>query len=266
MLSKLEAIKQRAIRNKGMTNGAITWSQEQLVKIEDTFQLKVRKYVYGVISNPEFNEVAKFVSYIMSIIIIGSVLQFSLETVYEINHTEEQIALFFAFDLFFNIVFSMDYFGKIVFCPNYKKLPKLITSPSWIVDMLSVLPFYIELALQSSSDASVLRVIRIVRIFRIFRLLKASKNLKQVHMMFSALKKSRDAVIMLLMLLTNCLIFFGAFVYFSELDISTFDENGVLSYTATSNVHGFQSIPHTMWYTIVTMTTVGYGDMYLKFM
>eukprot|EP00834_Sanchytrium_tribonematis_P002626 NODE_85_length_22232_cov_1.318619.p10 type:complete len:260 gc:universal NODE_85_length_22232_cov_1.318619:21462-20683(-) len=242
----------------------ITWTQQIEIKTEDSVLMRTRKTIFSVLTEPTCSKTAKVISIIMSFIIFGSVLELVLSTVYDLNNTEDQIATFDGFELFFNIIFSIDYFSKVLFCPNYYKLPKFMVSFAWIVDLLSILPFYIELCLQGqSSDASVLRIIRIVRIFRILRILKASKNLKQVHMMFEAFKKSIDGVIMLLIMLLNCLIFFGAFVYFSELGIEDY-QGSLLVYNdgplagATS---GFQSIPHAMWWAIVTMTTVGYGDM-----
>eukprot|EP00835_Amoeboradix_gromovi_P006073 NODE_654_length_5502_cov_0.204516.p1 type:complete len:260 gc:universal NODE_654_length_5502_cov_0.204516:3898-3119(-) len=237
-------------------NSEISWSQQMLIRSEDSVFLRTRKIVFGTLNDVTYNAVAKYLSYLMSIIIVGSILQFSLETVYELNNTDGKKAIFDGFDLFFNITFSIDYFSKIMFCPNYFMLPKFIVSPSWIVDLLSILPFYIELILASSSGATVLRIVRIIRIFRILRLLKASKNMKQVHMMFNALRSSLEAVIMLGLILFNSLILFGAFVFFAELGISDYDENGTVVYSQNSITSGFQSIPHTMWYVIVTMTTV----------
>ena len=254
--SYLQLVKNRAISDNINRHDDVSWSMEMLVTKKDTNILKLRKQVFGVLTDISYNRFSKILAYFMSVVIVGSVLEFALETVRDLNSTPEQVALFHGFELFFNIAFSIDYFTKILSCPNYARLPKFLVSPSWIIDLLSILPFYIELILASSSSASILRIVRIVRIFRIFRLLKLSKNMKQVIMMFEALKKSKDAVIMLVILLLNSLIFFGAFIFFAELGDSQYDESGVLSYSATGNISGFQSIPHTMWFTIVTMTTV----------
>ena len=246
----------------------MTWLEKLKYTKKDSDLMKVRKYVFGVITEPEYNVLAKRVSQIMALVILGSVLEFALETVHSLSATSDQVMTILAFELFFNIAFSIDYFGKIFFFPDLKQLPKFLIKPFWLIDLLSILPFYIELVLTSiggSSDAAVLRIVRIIRIFRIFRLLKASKNLEQVHLLAKALKDSREAILLMLFLEINLLFLFGSFVFYSEQGISEFNiDEGLWYYTDgmnSGNVSNFQSIPHTMWYLIVTISTVGYGDM-----
>ena len=232
----------------------------------DSFIKKIRKTVFGTMTESDFSITAKVYSIVMSFIIMGSVMEFVLETVYVVNNTIEQQNMFIAFELLFNIVFSIDYFVKILFFPNLILLPRYLIKPSYLVDLLSILPFYIEMVLSGNSDASILRIVRIVRIFRIFRLLKLSKNMQQVQLVFKALERSKEAIGMLIFLLINGLFFFGSFVYFAEQGISEFDpQTNSLVYSSgylKGSTSTFQSIPHTMWWAIVTLTTVGYGDMY----
>eukprot|EP00834_Sanchytrium_tribonematis_P003509 NODE_137_length_16306_cov_0.462640.p4 type:complete len:379 gc:universal NODE_137_length_16306_cov_0.462640:451-1587(+) len=247
-------------------NQKIDWDQEIQITDGDSRILKIRKLIFNLLESPDYNFYSKSYAIIFAIIIVGSVLQFALESVYSLNNTDEQIALMNSFDAFFSIVFSIDYFTKIVSCPNYFKLPKLLMKPFWIIDLLSILPFYIDLATEGSSNTSVIRIVRIVRIFRIFRLLKASRNIKEVQLVFESIKRSYTAILMLFFMVGNCLLFYGSFIYYFELSITTRDPNtnilmysdGILSGKAT----GFQSIPDTMWFGAVTITTVGYGDMY----
>ena len=248
----------------------VTWSQDLVIKKEDSNLKKIRKFVFCTITEPSYSKLAKTISIFMSIIIVSSALEFSLETVYSLNNTNDQIYIFYCFELLFNIIFSIDYFGKIIFFPDYPKLPKFLVKPFWLIDLISILPFYIQIALEASgqgSNVSVLRIVRIVRIFRIFRLLKASKNMKMVHLLGSALARSKDAIFLLFFLFSNLLIFVGAFVFYSEQGISDQDNSTGLYYytdgTDAGNVSAFQSIPHTMWYVAVTITTVGYGDLYI---
>eukprot|EP00834_Sanchytrium_tribonematis_P007270 NODE_635_length_5172_cov_1.001183.p2 type:complete len:284 gc:universal NODE_635_length_5172_cov_1.001183:580-1431(+) len=254
-----------------------TWSQELIFKKTDSTVKKVRKFIFGVLTEPGYNAQAKIYSRLMPLIIVGSIMQFCLETVYSLNNTEEQAATFWTFEVLFNVIFSIDYFAKILFCPDLPKLPGLLIKPFWIVDLLSILPFYIQLGIDASggagNDAAVLRVVRIVRIFRIFRLLKASRNLEQVHLLFKALSDSKEAIKLLFFLIVNLLFFFGSFIYFTEASISDFLPDNLWYYSesmvgydgATMDVNGakstFQDIPQTMWWAIVTLTTVGYGDM-----
>eukprot|EP00834_Sanchytrium_tribonematis_P002623 NODE_85_length_22232_cov_1.318619.p7 type:complete len:275 gc:universal NODE_85_length_22232_cov_1.318619:16909-16085(-) len=256
------------VENEGVKKTAHlkpSYSIELLPKTSDSNLKKIRKTVYAVLTNPSFNALAKFYSIAMSLIILGSVLEFVLESVYSLNNTEDQAYTFSGFELFFNIVFSIDYFTKIVFFPELQLLPRYLVKPFWLIDLISILPFYIDLASSGSSNAAVLRVVRIVRIFRIFRLLKASKNMKQVHLVGKALSRSREAIAMLIFLIMNGLFFFGSFVYYAEAGISDMDpQTNFLVYNSgplSGSISAFQSIPHSMWWCIVTLTTVGYGDM-----
>eukprot|EP00835_Amoeboradix_gromovi_P003840 NODE_270_length_12222_cov_0.321868.p3 type:complete len:277 gc:universal NODE_270_length_12222_cov_0.321868:7581-8411(+) len=249
----------------------LTDSQELYVQTKsDSTTKKLRKYIFGVITEPSYNKLALAISKIMAVVIIGSVLEFALETVEALSQTSQQRVIFDSFSLGFNIIFSLDYLLKIIFFPDFSKLPKYLVKPFWLVDLISIFPFYFELIVSATGQTSsiaVLRIVRIVRIFRIFRLLKASRNFEEVKLLGLALKESQEAIVLLLFLLSNLIVFFASVIFYCEQGISEFNSvDGMWYYVEgmnTGNVSNFQSIPHTMWYLVVTMTTVGYGDMYL---
>eukprot|EP00835_Amoeboradix_gromovi_P003645 NODE_249_length_12946_cov_0.357438.p8 type:complete len:279 gc:universal NODE_249_length_12946_cov_0.357438:10575-9739(-) len=236
------------------------WKEMYTVNPEDSKIKKFRKIVFGTLDDLEYSKSAKIISIILAFIIIGSILEFILETMHILNSSDEQQAIFNGFELFFNITFSVDYFAKVLLIPDLAKLPNHLIKPSSLIDLMSILPFYIQIFTENSSDVSILRVVRLVRILRIFRLFKLSKNMKQVKMVVKAMSRSREAILMLVFLLINGLFIFGSFVYFSEAGISTLDTStGLLVYTSgtlNGSVSTFQSIPHTMWWAIVTLTTV----------
>lgn len=253
--------------NNNIDEIKLDWSQELIISpTEDRKFKQVRKFVFCVLTKADFNLISKIYTSILSALIIGSVLEFVLETVYSLNNSPQQQGIFDQLELFFNIFFSIDYFAKILSCPNIRHLPRLLISPSWLIDLLSILPFYMELILSGvSSHLSSLRIIRIIRIFRIFRLLKASKNLQQVKLVFESINRSLNAVIMLFVVVSFNLFLFGTLVYFAEEFISTRDPSTHLLVYDSGWYNGqnstFQSIPDAMYFTMTTMTTVGYGDM-----
>merc|ERR1712176_1424230 len=119
-----------------------------------------------------------------------------------------------------------------------------------LIDLLAILPFYLEL-LFPDMPTQTLRVLRVIRLARIARL----RNLfsEYIEVMTSALKNAMDEAgpMMSLMILVETVLF-GSIVYAFENGNHT-DSDGVET--------GFISIPDTMWWAFVTITTVGYGDM-----
>lgn len=118
-----------------------------------------------------------------------------------------------------------------------------------LIDLVAILPFYIKLLpIDSSSDnLTVLRVIRLVKVFRIFRFGRYSTGLR---LLLFTLQQSRGELSIMLMFLTMGVVLFGSALFFAEGAEECLDPNAC-----------FESIPHSMWWAIITVTTVGYGDM-----
>lgn len=122
-------------------------------------------------------------------------------------------------------------------------------SPAALIDLVAILPFYIFLFLSSGgtnlgSDFRLLRILRLLRFFRLFRLTAYTKSTKMVLNVF----RSRFHDLMLAFVLTSFLIIIAScLVYFAEHDAQPKE---------------FSSIPATLYWAVITLTTVGYGDMY----
>ncbi len=115
------------------------------------------------------------------------------------------------------------------------------TSFFGVIDLLAIVPTYVSLFLPG---AQVLLVIRIVRILRIFRVLKLAAYLDQGELLLRALRASRHKIIVFLLSVLTLVIFLGSLMYLIE-----------------GEENGFTSIPRSIYWAIVTMTTVGYGDI-----
>uniref|UniRef100_H3DLQ7 Ion transport domain-containing protein n=1 Tax=Tetraodon nigroviridis TaxID=99883 RepID=H3DLQ7_TETNG len=116
------------------------------------------------------------------------------------------------------------------------------------IDLLAVLPYFITLGLRLAEHPgrrrqAILRVIRLVRVFRIFKLSRHSKGLQ---ILGQTLKASMRELGLLIFFLFIGIILFASAVYVAEADEPS----------------AFTSIPDAFWWAVVTMTTVGYGDMY----
>ena len=235
------------------------------VQPTDDPSVRMRKITFSILTDPSYGLSGKLVAIFLSLTIVWCAISFSLETVWSLNKSAAEKVIWHYNEILISIIFTLEYFLRILFFPSYKHLPKYIFSVSWIIDLVTILPFFLTIFFENTSG-TILGIIRLTRVLRMVRLLKVSQHTTQVKMVFEALRRSRDAVLMLLFLITNCLFLYGSCVYFAELSISTKDDNGILYYSSgdrSGRRSEFQSIPHSMWWAMVTLTTVGYGDMYL---
>lgn len=147
------------------------------------------------------------------------------------------------FEYLFCAWFTLEFIARFIFCPDKIVFFKQIMT--W-VDLMSLLPFYSKLFFETDS----LSFLRAVRLIRVFRALKAFAFTSGLQIIVQSLKASFRELILLLIILLIPVVVFSSIVY----DI----ENNV-----PSQPH-FQNIPETFWWAIITMTTVGYGDMVPK--
>ncbi|KAL9962984.1 hypothetical protein ACROYT_G032143 [Oculina patagonica] len=139
--------------------------------------------------------------------------------------------------------FTFEYVMRVISAP---KKVKFITSALGMVDFLAILPYYITLMFQEDgmllTSFPVLRIIRLIRVLRVLKLSRYSKGLKVLAK--TLLISGKDLPSLFAVLIIN-VILFSSVVYYVENDVKDTD---------------FESIPDAFWWTIITMTAVGYGD------
>jgi len=182
----------------------------------------------------------------MIILIILNVLSVMVETVEEIAEQYADILLYFEY--FSVAIFSIEYFLRIWCCNVNKKYSgiigriKFLFTPMALIDLLSIMPFYLSILMTLD-----LRFIRLVRLLRIFRLFKIGRYSSAYTLINHVIIAKKEYLTITMIFVITLLIISSCMMYFIE-------------HEAQPQV--FSSIPATMWWGIVTLTTVGYGDAY----
>ena len=139
------------------------------------------------------------------------------------------------------IKFLSSHVPRSQFLPAQKPI-KYITSFFGIIDLLSILPQYLSFLFINSSSLAALRALRLLRVFRI---LKLTRFIGESNFLWRSLKASRAKIGVFLFTVFILSIIFGTIMYLVE-----------------GEENGFSSIPESIYWTIVTLTTVGYGDIF----
>lgn len=168
--------------------------------------------------------------------IIGSVAVVSLESVQTIR--EDHGRLLVAFEWFFTIAFTIEYVLRLWIVDRPLRYARSFFG---LVDLLAILPTYLSLLLPGAQG---LQVIRVLRLLRVFRVLKMARFLGEANVLSAALHSSRHKVAVFLGTVVCIVIIMGSAMTLVEGPSS-----------------GFTSIPRGMYWAVVTMTTVGYGDI-----
>ena len=179
-------------------------------------------------------------------LILLNVIAVMLETVQPIYADYKKF--FHFFDLISVIFFSIEYVLRVWTCvhidrfrhPLYGRL-RYVISFGAIIDLLAILPFYLHVLIGFD-----LRVLRILRLFRFLRLFRLTAYMKATRLIVNVFKSTFNQLMLSLVLAVFLIIISSSLVYFAE-------------HSAQPQV--FSSIPETVWWSIITLTTVGYGNM-----
>ncbi|MEK9820450.1 MAG: ion transporter [Pseudomonadales bacterium] len=196
--------------------------------------MNIRKYLWSIVEDNTTKK-GKVFDYFIQVLIFSSLLSFSIETLP--NLPEWSIVLLKSFETLCIYVFLVEYFLRVFVAKNPFKY---IFSFYGIIDFLAIAPYF----LSSFVD---LRFLRVFRIFRIFRVLKLVRYNKAIRRLGIAAKEVKEEVILFLIVTFILIFVVSAGIYFFENE---------------AQPDKFQSVFHSMWWTIVTLTTVGYGDVY----
>lgn len=201
----------------------------------------------------EITEVAKpgdTLSKAFDIFIVGLIFLNVLDVILSsVKHIEARFATaFYWFEIFSVLVFTLEYLARVWSCVTRKEFSASITGrlrfmlkPLSVIDLLAVLPFYLSFVTVD------LRFVRALRLFRIFRLAKLTRYSSSIRLFGRVLRNNKEELVVTAMVMILLVVLASSVMYFAENE---------------AQPDRFPDIPSTMWWSVVTLTTVGYGDVY----
>ena len=198
-----------------------------------------RYHTFTLLDDPMANKPALFVGSIIMMTIFLSSAAFIVET--HLFFHKKHNNVFDSIEAVCVIIFTVEYVLRLLCCPSFAKF---VRDPLNWIDFLAILPFYIEISVGGNADLQFLRIMRVIRIARV---LKLSRYASWLTVFGHTLVESFAPLAMVLFVISILMLFFSAVIFFVEGDADD----------ASST---YESIPASMWWAIVTMTTVGFGD------
>lgn len=194
----------------------------------------MKQYLKNIVEIND-NRSSRVFAYCIQALIFISIVSFSYETVPDLKPLTKKILR--AIEIFCVVVFTIEYLLRIYVADNKGRF---IFSFYGIIDFLAILPFYLSLGI----DLRSLRALRFLRLFRILKLMRYNRAIKHFTKAISMAKEE----ILLFLIVTLILIYFSAVgIYYFEHEVQP---------------DNFSSIFDSLWWAIITLTTVGYGDVY----
>jgi len=171
----------------------------------------------------------------LQLLILLNLITFAVETLPRLDETSREALAWF--ETISVIIFTLEYATRIAL--SQRRLAYMM-SLMGVIDLVSILPFYLGLAF----DLRSIRAFRLLRLFRIFKLTRYSAAVRRYHLAFQYAREE--------------LILFGT----AALIVLYLAAVGIYQFENEAQPQAFSSVFHSLWWALVTLTTVGYGDTY----
>ena len=194
----------------------------------------MKQYLKNIVEIND-NSKSRIFAYFIQALIFLSIISFSYETVPDLEPGTRKILRII--EVFCVIIFTIEYVLRIYVAD---KKSEFIFSFFGVIDFLAILPFYLTLGVD-------LRSLRALRFLRLFRILKLMRYNKAINRFTTAIKTAKEEILLFLFV-TLILIYFASV--------------GIYYFEHEAQPEHFASIFDSLWWAIITLTTVGYGDVY----
>ena len=209
---------------------------------------RIKGRIYSILETaPDDDRASRIFDVFIMTLISLNVLAVILETVDSLSSQYGDI--FNTFEIFSVSVFTIEYLLRLWTCTTDSRYKspfggrlRYAATPMAVIDLLAILPFYLPMVIPLD-----LRFIRALRLFRLFRLFKMARYSNSMRLLVNVIRKRKEELIITVFVVFILLIIASTLMYFVENE---------------SQPETFSSIPAAMWWGIVTLTTVGYGDVY----
>jgi len=206
----------------------------------------LRQNIFALLNpTPHSYEVNKYIDYVVILAVLTSVICIILETVQEVNSVWS--TEFKTLDILTVTIFSIEYVLRVYSCCEIQSYSKpirgrilYIFSASALIDLLSISPFYISLIVNKSID------LRFLRIFRLTRLLKLTRYTGTLNTLLKAVQREKYVLMAAAFMMILMIILTASLGYMFEHD---------------TQPDKFESIPASMYWAVITLASVGYGDI-----
>ncbi len=206
----------------------------------------LRQNIFALLNpTPHSYEVNKYIDYVVILAVLTSVICIILETVQEVNSVWS--TEFKTLDILTVTIFSIEYVLRVYSCCEIQSYSKpirgrmlYIFSPSALIDLLAISPFYISLIVNKSID------LRFLRIFRLTRLLKLTRYTGTLNTLLKAVQREKYVLMAAAFMMILMIILTASLGYMFEHD---------------TQPDKFESIPASMYWAVITLASVGYGDI-----